>query len=268
MTQIPRVIADSIVAIGSQSPENNSEWSPDATGFLYGHSIRRSEEGVGHDVYLVTARHVFDRARHCFVAINGLARSPARAWRLELADDREGAVWTGLEKEDLALVRISVNQFEEAGAQYSVLDDVSHCTREKPTGNAGDLFEEGNRVFVIGYPFQLVQPPSRQYPVVRRGTIARSRNFQEQETILIDCEVFKGNSGGLVMHFPQPFTRNGPNENAELRVMGVVSRTYMTVTNGVYESSDICAVLPLWHLDSLIDEHIQRFGPVKPATVT
>ena len=58
-----------------------------------------------------------------------------------------------------------------------------------------------NDVFVLGYPVSLSTPEMKQInydsPLVRKGIIA-GKNY-ENKTVILDCPVYGGNSGGMVL---------------------------------------------------------------------
>lgn len=72
---------------------------------------------------------------------------------------------------------------------------------------AEDLFEdfdnirEGDDIFFLGFPLRLVTP-NRITPMVRGGMVALKR---DDDTFLIDANVFPGNSGSPIFFKPSPF---------------------------------------------------------------
>jgi len=260
MTQLPRQVLDSVVAVGTKSPENNPDWVPDATGFFYGHAIYEHNILVAHDVYLVTARHVFlgplGQRKCVYLSVNGAAWGVGISGRLNLVESGN-QTWTGSTTVDLAIIRVGLKQFNDNGGQVRFLAEESCC---KVSRDSSDL--EGQRVLVVGYPMLLPQPSTRQYPMVRRGVIASIRAFCEgnSPTVLVDSQIFPGNSGGPVLLWPSPFTSDGPCTTGKMVCIGVVSGLWNTRANGALESSALAEIATLSTIDSLIEEHIKHWG--------
>ena len=114
-----------------------------------------------------------------------------------------------------------------------------------------------NEVFVIGYPSSLGNPgkPQIQFekPLLRKGIIAGKN--EANETIILDCPVYFGNSGGIVIEVEEslnPFTR-------KFWIIGVVSeyvpfierlQSQLGYTNLSMENSGYSIVVPI---DSIIE---------------
>ena len=80
-----------------------------------------------------------------------------------------------------------------------------------------------NEVFIFGFPTSigLKQIPQIQYerPLLRKGIV--SNKYPDQGTLILDCALHPGNSGGPVLEFEMEFT--GGNFLTHYRVIGVVS---------------------------------------------
>lgn len=80
---------------------------------------------------------------------------------------------------------------------------------------------EGNDVYVFGYPTSIGLKRLPQYdfskPLIRKGIISGIN--KENETIIIDCPVYHGNSGGPVL-----IAEMIAGGNIEYKVIGIVSQ--------------------------------------------
>jgi hypothetical protein len=78
-----------------------------------------------------------------------------------------------------------------------------------------------NEVFILGYPNSIGMPGASQIeqdqPLLRKGIIAGVNN--SNKTIILDCPVYFGNSGGLALE-----VEHLPNGGKNFRVIGVVSQ--------------------------------------------
>mgnify|MGYP005846942681 FL=1 len=78
----------------------------------------------------------------------------------------------------------------------------------------------GNDMFMFGYPksigIQNIPQIDYKRPLIKKGIIA-GKNLSSKK-IILDCEVYYGNSGGLVLELDQSWTRK------EYKVIGVISK--------------------------------------------
>lgn len=86
-----------------------------------------------------------------------------------------------------------------------------------------DLLNEvlvSNDIFVFGYPTSLGIQTSRQFdytkPLLRKGVVANI--YKETDTIILDCPVYGGNSGGPVIQIIED------NNKKRYRLIGVISQ--------------------------------------------
>lgn len=116
-----------------------------------------------------------------------------------------------------------------------------------------------NEVFVLGYPVSLSSPEMKQIdydsPLVRKGIIA-GKNY-ENNTIILDCPVYGGNSGGLVLEIDA--------ENDIIHLIGVVVQyipfidvwrnvKFSELYNSNYQNSGYSIALPVDNIFDLIKE--------------
>jgi hypothetical protein len=82
---------------------------------------------------------------------------------------------------------------------------------------------EADQVVVLGFPLGIVDPPAGR-PIVRSGVIARIQDVYDSfgTTIMIDVQVFPGNSGAPVFLLPQLYTTTDQPPIVEEGLIGVV----------------------------------------------
>lgn len=122
--------------------------------------------------------------------------------------------------------------------------------------------EISNDVFVLGYPSSLSSSEMKQInydlPLVRKGIIA-GKNF-ENKTLILDCPVYGGNSGGLALEINLDI----PNE-VNIHLIGVIvqfipfveqwqNTKFPSLFNTNYQNSGYSIVLPVDFIIDLIEE--------------
>lgn len=125
-----------------------------------------------------------------------------------------------------------------------------------------DDVEISNDVFVLGYPSSLSSPDMKQInydlPLVRKGIIA-GKNF-ENRTLILDCPVYGGNSGGLALEI-----NLDTSNNINIHLIGVIvqfvpfveqwqNTKFPSLFNTSYQNSGYSIVLPVDFIVGLIDE--------------
>lgn len=109
-----------------------------------------------------------------------------------------------------------------------------------------------NEVFILGYPSSLGsgEPPQidPKQPLLRKGIVAGLNT--KNETIILDCPVYFGNSGGLAIEVD-----SSPAHGRQFRIIGVVSQfipfveqlksAQLGYTNLNFENSGYSVVVPM-----------------------
>lgn len=214
-------------------------------------------------LFLVTALHVLYKTEE--------QSKPLRGTILQLTSyDRDLNIQTPIKLSvDLARVRIKKNESKDIvlvevgdmkesdvnfgeGITYSashtaniVVVPSSHLKRFQ------DVLVS-NEVFILGYPSSLSFPEKPQIelekPLLRKGIIAGKNTLNE--TIILDCPVYFGNSGGLAIEVEQTSLTK-----KKFHVIGVVSQYIPFVeklkslqigyTNLNFENSGYSVVVPI-----------------------
>lgn len=186
------------------------------------------------DVYMVTAKHVLyrhDPTTNTFDLIAeeaqiscyprtdaGIADTPC-IYRLNLSAISLSGDLKAHPSKDLVVVKIGSIQTVEDKLALNLLAYVSTVQESAGVLVHYDMassrrfaeVEVTNDVFVLGYPASLSTTEMRQInydaPLARKGIIA-GKNINNQ-SIILDCPVYGGNSGGLVLEINQaePTTR-------------------------------------------------------------
>lgn len=122
--------------------------------------------------------------------------------------------------------------------------------------------ETTNDVFVLGYPVSLSTIEMKQInydvPLVRKGIVA-GKNY-ENKTIILDCPVYGGNSGGLVLEINRTDAFN-----INIHLIGVVVQyvpfidqwrnvRFPELYNSNYQNSGYSIALPVDNIFDLIKE--------------
>lgn len=257
MALLPPFMLDAVVAIGSPSADG-PKWN--ATGFLYADLIERLPDDMGnYVVFLVTNRHVLADESVVVLRFNpDDINTPARHFDMPLVDSGGKATWMPHPDPaiDVAIAHINVEVLRAHGIYGQPLfSDQDHVITSRE--HAAEIgLSEGDGCFVLGFPMGRVGG-DRSFVVVRSGAIARIRDWiaGSSTEILIDANVFPGNSGGPVLVRPEAVAIVGTKQGDRARAIGVVSEylTYedfaMSAQTGrvimrLQENSGLASVVP------------------------
>lgn len=224
------------------------------------------------DVYLVTAKHVLfkedtnslfsnEMKIRCYSNLNGEVSETPYIFQLDLGGLlKTGNLRTG-KKSDIVLIKFgSANENKislvseikeiEKSCGIFVLYDFAKSRKFKDV-------EVTNEVFVLGYPTSLTGI-EHNTPLARRGIIAGKNN--KEKTLILDCPVYGGNSGGLVLEVNNEVT-NGAN----IHLVGIVVRfvpfidqwqnsRFPTLINSSFQNSGYSIALSVDYIYDLISE--------------
>lgn len=266
MALLPPGFLDSVVAIGAKTDDAaQAQWT--GTGFIYG----ADADDSGNEVYpfLVTNQHVLESSGIIVVKMNRKGDLPAGEYSFDLrnASTRVTAHPKGL---DVAVLPIPADIWNEDRA------DTSHITSEHSLSlaRAGEIgVSEGDGVFAIGFPLALVGYEDQIFPIVRQGCIARIRDWLlgRDRRILIDANIFPGNSGGPVFLRPSLSAIDGTQSNPYSYLIGMVS-AYIPHQETAFslqpfrprvifeENSGIAEIVPSDAIMETIQIAVQRLG--------
>ena len=84
---------------------------------------------------------------------------------------------------------------------------------------------EGDGVFAIGFPLGLAGYEEQNFPIVKQGCIARIQDWLSGNSrhILVDANIFPGNSGGPIFLQPSAIAIEGTKTNQFPYLLGMVS---------------------------------------------
>lgn len=239
--------------------------------------------------FLVTALHVLYKVED--------PTKPLRANTLKLTCyDRNISILTPHEfSVDLSRVNIRKNDLKDiALVQLANIDAIGQAGRvslcegvQQLTSNVFNLvgvpsehFKRfnnvlvSNEVFILGYPSSLGQPeqPQIEYnkPLLRKGVIAGKNTINE--TIILDCPVYFGNSGGVAIEVEHiSLTQN------KFWVIGVVSQyvpfieklksVQLGYTNLNFENSGYSVVVPIDTILELAADNSITITPTRESDI-
>ena len=224
MALIPPSFLDSVVALGTEAPDGTIKYH--ATGFLYGHpaEVAIAGEQKQYHVFLVTNRHVFQRAAQrsdtLHARFNRLREAGTNVYPILLENDS----WTVHPdpKADVAVLGINPQTMKSDGIDYFFFQADQHAlTLEQACANE---VSEGDGIFVLGFPLGEAGN-ERNYVIVRQGIVARVQHWLKgnARTFLIDASIFPGNSGGPVLLKPELASIQGTKANDRCSLVGMVS---------------------------------------------
>jgi trypsin-like peptidase len=223
MALLPPFYLDSVVALGVGDDQANRRWI--GTGFLYGNLIVSGQPAAEkrYNVWLITNKHVLAALSDVYMKLNSAADTKSKDYRVPLVARNGKQLWVGHPNgdTDVAAVWLNAGFLAQEQLRFSpILSDVHTCTKDRmKTG----ILNEGDRVFVLGFPMGLVAA-ERQYVICRSGIIARIRDYLEDRTkdYLVDAPVFPGNSGGPVVVCPAVLSIQGTKRPERADLIGMV----------------------------------------------
>ena len=195
--------------------------------------------------FLVTAAHVlFDRAtRQPQRGVTATSYSPdpedasPNTLTIDLAGlQSDGHVGVDF-AHDVAVLHISTILRDGTGLRAEFIAGVTEqvSTAKGIVAVAPErvkLFKDvliANNVIVFGYPISLALQPIPQLdyarPLLRKGIVA-GKNLAKQ-TIILDCPVYPGNSGGPVLELA------GPGGMGQLHVIGIITEYVPAAIGGI-----------------------------------
>ncbi|MGA7075193.1 MAG: serine protease [Halobacteriota archaeon] len=273
MAFITRDYLNCVIAIGD---ETDTPDSPDwvGTGFLVGRPYRKDGIALGNHVFLVTNKHVIEGMDSFIVRFNPLEGGVIMSHRFVLIDSKnKKRLWTSHLNDDIDIAAIEVNSGllhqHKRLFGYFLLDE--HLMSFDKMA----FISEGDFVYVLGYPMNLVDP-YWHYPIVRSGTVARIQDMLDDRKLdfLLDVLAFPGNSGSPVILKPEISGIEGATPIGTSYVIGIITshEVYREVaispqtgnTRVTFEeNSGLARALPAKYISETVEAHFNRMtiGP-------
>lgn len=225
MSLLPPFFVDAVVAIGNIDSSGDERWV--ASGFLYGAKKVMPESGWGeggqeYSLWLITNRHVSEQLETAVVRFD--SSSAGLAIKVKLVDIAPTKNWTSHSNKDIDVSVIEL----DVGLMRQFISSFSFYQEEKSAATLSELkalgVHEGNGGFILGFPLGLVEGATGSV-IIRKSTIARIRNAYEHNSpiILIDGNIFPGNSGGPAVIHPEPIVIEGTSPIQNAYLIGVVA---------------------------------------------
>jgi len=217
MALLPPKALDIVVAIGSKVDDDETQWI--GTGFIYG--FRDAESGGEVYPFLVTNAHVLADDDIIVIKMNRADALPANEYAVNLEGNRD-RITVHPDGLDVAALPMPAEFWNVDQVSTSAVFEADSLTPEK----AGEIgVSEGDGVFAIGFPLGLVGYEDQLFPIVKQGCIARIRDWLSGRTrhILIDANIFPGNSGGPIFLRPSVIAIGGRRANPTPYLIGMAS---------------------------------------------
>lgn len=250
--------------------------SSSGSGFIIGHN---------NQLYLVTAKHVIyqqDQITKVFnlldkkmtmtiyPVISGKVSAKARIFELNLELLSASNYLKAHENADIVVIRLAVERNENKKKYIDFPDSIK--TIQESAGSIVNYGMEGSRrfddvevtndIFILGYPISLSTTEMKQIdydsPLVRKGIIAGKNHLNK--SLILDCPVYGGNSGGLVLEMNETGLGTG-----NIHLIGVVVQfvpfvdqwrnvRFPELYNTNLQNSGYSIALPVDYIFDLIEE--------------
>ncbi|MCK4826731.1 trypsin-like peptidase domain-containing protein [bacterium] len=154
---------------------------------------------------------------------------------------------------DVAYIRIGISKKVGEQDQIDLLGGVTKKQGSGFIGVAKDNFKllkdvyVGNQVFVFGYPTSITRIDpwlDISLPLLRKGIIAGINN--DLKAVILDCPVFQGNSGGLVIEVEEKSFKE-----IKYRAIGLVTN-FVPYKKKWFQNSGYSVVVPMDFVNDLI----------------
>ena len=220
MALIPPFFLDCVVSIGIANQNAGPTWV--GTGFIVGRFLEKHDEEKRYNTFLVTNKHVLQNKDDVILRFGNSDHSGVLDYPVKL-NEASGPIWVGNPSPDIDVASFPVNpdvlKKDTAAFSYFALDD--HAIGVAEMKEIG--ISEGDAIFVLGFPMGIVSSQSI-YVIARAGFIARIRDVlnSQEPALLIDANVFPGNSGGPVVVRPEISSIQGTKSVGRAALIGIV----------------------------------------------
>lgn len=183
----------------------------------------------GHDIFLVTAKHVILNSTNCIQSATANLKAytedqlPHDYWsfNLDLNQLSQAGNLRFDQYKDVCVIRTHVNELLVPGVtQIRATSKPCLCVAFESSTKSISAVEVSNDVFIFGYPVSIgikSNPYMTQFsmdtPLLRKGIVAGIAH--NNNTIILDCPVYKGNSGGPVIELTQ---------DGDWKLIGIISQ--------------------------------------------
>ncbi len=218
MALLPPEFLSSVVAIGIKVPDtSDTQWI--GTGFIYG--VERPGAEATKIPFLVTNAHVIEEEDLIFLKMNRESGFPAVEYGVNLVEVQDSLTYHpgGMDLVVLPLRAEDLNRNMVASYQIKEEESLS-------LDKAKEIeVSEGDGVFAIGFPLGLAGYEEQNFPIVKQGCIARIQDWLSGNSrhILVDANIFPGNSGGPIFLQPSAIAIEGTKANYFPYLLGMVS---------------------------------------------
>ncbi len=262
MTFIPTHFINSVVALGVPKNSSCPFWT--GTGFFVGKKLSSNPEKSF--VFLITNKHVVAN-KSILIARFSTDSNSVEDFQIELFDNNQNKNFSEHDTADVVAILINPNIALEKHAIVNWFDLDEDTLTTKQMTDTGVI--EGSLVYTMGFPMSLVEM-NKKRPICRLGCI--SRIADENDTpmnLLIDAQVFPGNSGGPVINRPEITSVGGTPYNTKANLIGVVyayipyeehllnMQTNEIVSKQV-DNSGLALVCPVNYIREVITKEINR----------
>lgn len=199
-----------------------TDFKPIGTSFLYAYP-QSTNERAGYRGWLVTCKHVVEGREQMGVALN--RQEGDRAEMFAIPADH----WTMHPRADIAVAPLNVEKLNSSRVNW-----MAWAWEKTAIGRDGAREEglhEGDEILSVGFPIgfrteETGNPLVLNFPLVRAGVLAQVGRWlhEDDETFLVDCPIFEGNSGGPICTVPSLVAIGNSRAQRQGWLVGVASR--------------------------------------------
>lgn len=259
MSIISSMFKNAVVPIGIKQADSTIAWI--GTGFLV---VKELSPGL-FNPFLISNKHVLAGCNSFIFAMKEIASENVK--NLEVATvDKDGKPLFRVHPNlsiDIAVLPIDAAYITKERVVFPAFDIDKNAMTSSELRAAG--VDDGSLVYMLGFTLGLVNITSKS-PLCRLGCISRmsEQQIQEQLNILVDIQIFPGNSGSPIILRPELISVDGSKALSRSVLVGIVhsylpyqDRLISDQTQKVVEvrseNSGIALVHPVEFIREIID---------------
>lgn len=215
MSLIPSYYFQTVVSIGIYDDNKNAKWI--GTGFFVGRIVSENT----YKPFLITNKHVIQNQDIIVIRMVEKNTKNLKSFEIKINQNSSVITYHPNDNVDIAAITIDGSVIMSENLEFSFFDIDTAAYSSKELRDSG--FNEGNLIYMLGYPMGLVNIDSNQ-PICRMGCVARidEKQINRSSNVLLDVQNFPGNSGSPVISKPEIISIKGTKHLERSVLIGIV----------------------------------------------
>ena len=264
MSLIPTHYCQTVVSIGVYDDKKKIMWI--GTGFFV---CRKVTEDTSQP-FLITNKHVLKEEELIVIRMIEKNTGNLKLVEISLKNSNVQVTYHTNKDIDIAVITLNGSAIMAQNLEFSFFDIDKDAYSSQQLRDSG--FNEGNLIYMLGYPMGLVNVDSNQ-PICRIGCVARidEKQIKESNNVLLDVQNFPGNSGSPIISKPEIISIEGTKHLERSVLIGII-HSYIpyretllnTQTKEIVEVRSENSGIANMHPVEIIRDVIDIVCPLKP----